>query len=300
MQRMIRLPYQVETLSLSTKNTILENNVNAYLIIADEKALLIDAGFPESALEISQHLINAKLQLQGIYLTHFHPDHSLGAQQIAKSFQVKIHCHPHDLAPLITLYEQYFPNTDTHEVIADLIDGLEIPFAGTIFNVLHIPGHTHGHIAIFDKTHGNLFIGDHVIPDGTVWIGPPDGHLSDYLDSLDRLLLLPTTMLYPGHGTPLFTPHTLMARMKQRRLDREADILAYLRAGEVTLATLVDRIYRGKIPTEILWAAKKTVTAHLQKLLFEQQITMRFAPSDHQFYYTEAVTNSRLTDEEND
>ncbi len=300
MQRMIRLPYQVETLSLSTKNTMLENNVNAYLIVADGKALLIDAGFPESALEISQHIINAKLQLEGIYLTHFHPDHSLGALQIAKSFQVKIHCHPHDLAPLISLYEQHFPLTYTDEVIADLIDGLKIPFAEALFNVLHIPGHTHGHIAIFDKTYGNLFIGDHVIPDGTVWIGPPDGHLCDYLDSLDRLLLLPATMLYPGHGAPLSTPQALMARIKQRRLDREADILAYLRVEEVTLATLVDRIYRGKIPTEILWAAKKTVTAHLQKLLFDQQITMRFAPSEHQFYYTEAVINSHLTGAGND
>jgi hypothetical protein len=107
-------------------------------------------------------------------------------------------------------------------------------------------------------------------------------------------------MLYPGHGAPLSTPQALMARIKQRRLDREADILAYLRVEEVTLATLVDRIYRGKIPTDILWAAKKTVTAHLQKLLFEQQITMRFAQSEHQFYYTEEVANSHLTGAEND
>ncbi len=290
---MMILPYQVETLSLSTTMDTLENSVNAYLLVSGQDALLIDAGFIESAPVINQRILKSGLQLQGIYLTHFHPDHSLGALDIAATNRALIHCHRLDYKPLIDLYQQYLPSSDTSRLIADLEDGHTLAFAGEIFTILHIPGHSHGHIAIFDQKNGNLFSGDHVIPVGTVWIGPPDGHLVDYLASLDRLLALDVNMLYPGHGDPFPSPQALMAQMRQRRFDRENEILLHLNTGEWTAMSLVREIYGGKIPESYHWAAKKTVIAHLQKLYDEQKVQMRFDSDTRLFYYTVSSTNSR-------
>ncbi len=290
---MMTLPYQVETLSLSTTMDTLENRVNAYLIVAEQDAILIDAGFMESVPVIDQRLRRSGLKLQGIYLTHFHPDHSLGALDIAATHRTQIHCHRMDEKPLIDLYQHYLLGRDTSRLIADLDDGHTLSFAGETFSILHIPGHSHGHIAIFDQKNGNLFAGDHVIPMGTVWIGPPDGHLADYLASLDRLLALEVEMLYPGHGDPFPHPQTLMTQMRQRRLDRETEILLHLNTGEWTAMSLVREIYGGKIPESYHWAAKKTVIAHLQKLHDEHMIQMRYDNASRQFYYTVTLTNSR-------
>ena len=279
------MPYQVEPLALTTTEPMLENSVRAYLLTAGDKALLIDSGFPENAFEINRRLLAARLDLQGIWLTHFHPDHSLGALKVAETFRVDIHCHPLEYTPLANLYRQYFPEADWRRVVPDLYDGLELPFAGDRLTVLHTPGHTHGHIAIFDQTTGCLFAGDHVIPEGTVWIGPPDGHLQDYLDSLDRLLALPVSTLYPGHGEPLPSPHALMAAMKRRRVEREDEIRQIIGAGEWTVEMLFTRVYGDKVPDGAAWAAKKMVVAHLQKLIFENKARMRYQPQERRFYY---------------
>ncbi len=297
---MMRLAYHVEMLPLTTAMDTLENAVNAYLIISGQDALLIDSGFIESASMIDRRLRESGLVLEGIYLTHFHPDHSLGALEIAANHQVKIHCHPLDYKPLIDLYRHYLPDADTSWVIADLDEGQTVSFSGEQLTILHIPGHSHGHIAIFDKKNGYLFAGDHVIPVGTVWIGPPDGHLTDYLRSLSRLLTLQVSKLYPGHGYPVLSPRFLMTQMQQRRLDREAEIMSHLSAKEHTAMSLVREIYVGKIPEPYLWAAKKTVIAHLQKLYGEHLITMRHDSITNQFYYTASPVNSRLVDEGSD
>ncbi len=282
--------YRIIPLSLTTTVPTLEVSVRAYLLADDsDRAILIDAGFQESVTEIERRLDEASLTLHSVWLTHYHPDHALGALPLAQRHGVDIHIHPLESARVIDLYQNHYPGFTDLRIVADLTDGHSTTFADTELTVLHIPGHTHGHIAIFDQKYGRLFAGDHVIPEGTVWIGPPDGHLCDYLDSLDRLLTLPVATLYPGHGDPVAAPHALMVAMKQRRLLRESDILATLQAGELTAEQVFARVYSNQVPTDFAWAAKKMVVAHLQKLLAERLVRLRYDVATRLFFYRAAT-----------
>src|SRR5439155_1324093 len=73
---------------------------------------------------------------------------------------------------------------------------------GVLMVALHTPGHSRSHIAFFEERSRTLCAGDLVSTLGTVVVDPPDGNMSDYLRSLDRLRELQATALIPGHGPP--------------------------------------------------------------------------------------------------
>jgi recombination protein RecT len=53
--------------------------------------------------------------------------------------------------------------------------------------VMHTPGHAANHLCLVLLEDGLLFSGDHILNGSTTVIDPPDGDMTDYLDSLDRL-----------------------------------------------------------------------------------------------------------------
>ena len=76
--------------------------------------------------------------------------------------------------------------------------------------VLHTPGHTSNHVCFRLSDDGSgrsaLFTGDHVMGWATSVISPPDGDLTQYLDSLERLLLAPDDRYFPTHGPIIEDP----------------------------------------------------------------------------------------------
>jgi glyoxylase-like metal-dependent hydrolase (beta-lactamase superfamily II) len=76
------------------------------------------------------------------------------------------------------------------------------------FEVINSPGHSPGHICLYEKTKKMLFSGDHVLLDITpnVSFHPQSGDnpLKDFLDSLERLAELDVNFVFPGHG-PVFS-----------------------------------------------------------------------------------------------
>jgi len=69
------------------------------------------------------------------------------------------------------------------------------------FTVLHVPGHTPGSIALWDKTAAVLFTGDTLFREAYGRSDLPGGNRRTILTSLKRLLTLePATAVYPGHG----------------------------------------------------------------------------------------------------
>lgn len=279
------MPYSIIPVNGETNANMIEQNANSFLLVSGNEALLIDAGYAETAPIIEQTIAQSAVIVKGIYLTHYHPDHSLGALPLARKLRIPIHCHPLEAAALQNLYEKHFSQNAADILIPDLVHGAVITFAGEHLEVLHTPGHSHGHIAIFDKLTGSLFAGDTVLPGGTVWIGPPDGHLQDYLNTLNDLQLLPIQTLYPGHGPALSSPQKLIRLMADRRLEREQDILCILQVEEASVEALTTLLYAHKLPSYALWTARKTITAHLQKLLLEHRVALRYESSEKTFYY---------------
>jgi glyoxylase-like metal-dependent hydrolase (beta-lactamase superfamily II) len=121
----------------------------------------------------------------------------------------------------------------------ELADGerllLEGPTHRHTLRVIHTPGHAANHLCLVLEEDGLLFSGDHVLNGSTTVIDPPDGHMSDYLSSLDRLeaacVADRVEFILPAHGYVLGNVHgdahdaeDVIRRLRAHRLKREAKI----------------------------------------------------------------------------
>jgi len=109
-------------------------------------------------------------------------------------------------------------------------------------------------------------------------VAPPDGAMSDYMASLDKLARRAETLYFPGHGgavkdAPRFVQHYIAHRRA-----REAAILRRLAAGEADIPALVQSIYIGLDP-RLTKAAGLSVLAHLEDLTTRGLVATQGAPS---------------------
>src|SRR5206468_9255896 len=118
-----------------------------------------------------------------------------------------------------------------------------LSFDGFDLDVLHLPGHTAGHICLFHGPSGTLFSGDtlilHITPNPLLEPDPqvPSERrraLLEYLDSLDRLAALPLGVVYPGHGEPITAPHELIERTRRHHRERASDLAGRLESTPKT------------------------------------------------------------------
>jgi len=83
------------------------------------------------------------------------------------------------------------------------------------------PGHAANHAAFALEGTGILFSADHVMAWSTSIVAPPDGAMSDYMASLDRLIERGDRLLLPGHGGPVTAPRPFMRGLTTHRRMRE-------------------------------------------------------------------------------
>ncbi len=146
---------------------------------------------------------------------------------------------------------------DVAVVDGDLVEG-----AGWTLEALHTPGHTSNHLCFALAEEGALFTGDHVMGWSTSVIGPPDGHMGDYLASLELLLGRDDVVYWPTHGPPVTEPIRHVEAFLAHRRDREDQILTQLAGGPATIAELVPAMYAG-VDKRLWRAAAASVYAHL-------------------------------------
>jgi hydroxyacylglutathione hydrolase len=180
--------------------------VNCY-IVGDDKTrevLVIDPG--GHAREISQTLQNLRAKAVGIVLTHAHFDHVMGVEALKRS----------TMAPLLVGANEK-PVFESVETQGQMF-GLAVPplpdpehwlkegdvvEAGSLkFQVLEVPGHSPGSIALYNAENAVVFVGD-VLMRGTIGRTDFPGCSSEeLLRSIRRKLYkLPDgTQVYSGHG----------------------------------------------------------------------------------------------------
>jgi glyoxylase-like metal-dependent hydrolase (beta-lactamase superfamily II) len=147
-----------------------------------------------------------------------------------------------------------------------LDDGDVVAVGEHTLRAIHTPGHASNHLCYLLEGAGLLFSGDHVMQGSTVVIGPPDGSMQQYLQSLARLQREPVTHIAPGHGTVIEDAQAEVARLIAHRLQREAKVVERLRrAGRVTIDVLVTSVYDDVDP-RLHPVAKGSLLAHLLKL----------------------------------
>ncbi len=149
----------------------------------DGQAVVVDPGDARPVLE---YLRAQGLSLAAILATHHHPDHVGGIPELLEHYQVPVYGPAHEDIPGRTLA---------------LEDGqsYQIPGLAEPLWVLEVPGHTAGHVALYQPGEpGVLFSGDTLFSVGCGRLF--EGTAAQMQHSLSRLRTLPdNTLLYCGH-----------------------------------------------------------------------------------------------------
>ena len=234
-----------------------------------------------------------------ILITHTHTDHTAGVPKLvgrtgATTYGFGPHGPVPDRDPLDTVtFDEYFTDEEKQayekawkdipdelkregpdvDFVPDVAvgDGDEIAGPGWTVEVVHTPGHTSNHVCFALREEKLLFTGDHVMGWATSVISPPDGDLYDYLNSLRKLLDRDDERYWPTHGPAIANPKQYVQSYLDHRLPREAQIVAALGQGPVTIKALVPTMY-AEVDKRLWRAAANSVYSHLLSLHREGRV----------------------------
>jgi glyoxylase-like metal-dependent hydrolase (beta-lactamase superfamily II) len=209
---------------------------------------------PGPAIDSHIEAIRAAMpNLQLILITHRHDDHAPAAAVLKERTGAQI------FAPRNVLGD---------DVVDRRISGGEtLEVEGERLSVIATPGHTNEHVCFLTAA-GELFTGDTILGTGTTAIFPPDGHMGDYLRSLDVLRAHGPQRIYPAHGPMREDAVALIDEYIAHRRERERQVLEAIAAGATTVGELRARIYPDLDP-RLHRAAEIQMTAHVIKLVEE-------------------------------
>jgi len=236
---------------------------NTYLIVSNGEAALIDAGVghPDHLAALDRALSDSHSSLRTVLVTHGHSDHAAGVPAIANAY------------PDATFAKYSWPGDQSPpgRKWAGLADGDEIRVGATALTVVHTPGHSPDHVAFWHEEPRWLFTGDLIIAGGSVMIDTSrGGSLTQYLQSLERVVALGPNRLLPAHGAIVnaadaVNPTALLRSYVEHRLERERQILIAIEKGLRSVEEIAESIYDG-LDRRLMPAARQNVRAHLEKL----------------------------------
>ncbi len=301
-------------------------SLNAYLI-KGARNLLIDTGFRQpqcrNAMLEALDSLSVSMENTDIFLTHLHSDHSGLAPELA-SASTKIFLSGYDRTRLpgklcelqwdkndAFFLSHGFPAAELKEVATknparefmplpydDYIlveEGNVYSYGGYDLEAVATPGHTPGHMCLYDRKSGILFLGDHVLfditPNITAWMNFPNA-LGAYLESLHKIKSFPVTLPLPAHRA---VHTTFSARVQelldhhQRRCQEILDILAK-KPDQHAYAVASQMTWRirchdwSDFPVAQKWFAVGEAIAHLEFLESTGQVQRRLSGGESLFY----------------
>jgi glyoxylase-like metal-dependent hydrolase (beta-lactamase superfamily II) len=228
---------------------------NTYLFGVAEIAV-IDPG-PEIDAHIDRIIEAADAPVRWVLATHTHPDHSPGAMALAARTGAEVLGRP---AP------EHGPQDRSFRPTRVLADSDTLVTAEFTLEAVHTPGHASNHLCYRHTATNWLATGDQVIDGSTVVINPPDGDMSDYIESLERLKAMDCDALLPGHGGRIEDPGRAIDRIIEHRLLRERKVLDAVRQHPgLRPRELVPYVYQDVSP-HLFPLAERSLLAHLLKL----------------------------------
>jgi len=271
----------IQRMTVNNPSPFTFHGTNTY-ILGSSSLAIIDPG-PEDRAHL-QALLAAigSRPVSHIIVTHTHRDHSPLARHLREATgapTVGFGPHRPSRIPASDEMAQLDASGDS-DFVPDiaLVDDQLIEGDGWTLRTIHTPGHASNHCAFALEGTGITFSGDHVMAWSTTVVSPPDGSMSDYMASLDRLLERDDTLLLPGHGGPVTKPSTFLRGLKAHRKMRERAILERLSEGDRTIAEIVAAIYRDTDP-RLHRAAASSVFAHLEDLVTRGRVACEGQPS---------------------
>jgi ribonuclease/clavin/mitogillin len=234
---------------------------NTYLVGTGKRKILIDAGEPNIQSYIIQlkNALGSDGTIECIIATHWHEDHVGGIPQVHELTGSTVPVYKMKRSDGLEESEQYMYVEDGHEVATE----------GATLKILFTPGHTADHAVVYYKEENTLFSGDCILGEGTSVFED----LHTYMNSLNILLELNPSRIYPGHGPVIESPTEKIREYIAHRQQREEQIVEAIRtANNSTSAMDITNAVYKDIPLAVKLAALSNVKHHLSKLLKDNRI----------------------------
>jgi glyoxylase-like metal-dependent hydrolase (beta-lactamase superfamily II) len=243
--------------------------LNAYLIKGPDRNLLVDTGIKreesKQAIEQAFKEADADLKKTDFFITHMHLDH-FGLVSELRTESSKIFFSPvdaeriqgedlwHDFIAFARL--NGFPEEELQAVLVShpgyryhqarrkerfdftfVREGDILRVGDYSFNIIETPGHTMGHLCLYEEKHKVLVAGDHLLHDITptiqLWSGD-ENPLSEFLQSLDKVGGMDIHLVLPGHGRLIKNHRKRVDALKEHHEERAEEILSLLEEGGKT------------------------------------------------------------------
>ena len=288
--------------------------INSYVIKSDQRNLVIDTGLNRGAcLEAMQEglkELDIDPERTDYFITHFHADHfALVTRLISQSSRVFFNRPDSEFikswinfdALIAYARRNGFPEDDLQLAInnhpahrfgpgyvphLDIVEeGHVFELSGYCFTTVMTPGHTPGHMCLYEPGRKILIAGDHLLIDITpnIQCWSDEGNpLKSYIESLNKVYDLEVSQVLPGHRR-LFTDHRRRVdELKKHHADRAAEVLrvvrdaplnAYQAASKMTWDIRCDNW--EDFPVAQRWFATGEAISHLRLLEKEGKISRR-------------------------
>lgn len=285
------------------KNPLRE--INCYVLLGRGRGLIVDTGMSReecrTALRAGFADLGLDLSRMALLITHLHVDHSGLAGEVAPECAVA-YCGQPD-ADIINRGSDWeraakvagangFPGEELRNALErhpanryksvgqvdfEIVrDGTEIEAGDYVFRCIHTPGHTKGHICLYDAHHKLLLSGDHILgtitPNIAAWLSADD-MLREYLRSLDRVAELDIELTLPSHRRAITDCRRRIAELKHHHEVRANEALEILRQGPMTAFDVASRMtwdlsYDSfeQFPVQQKWFAAGEALSHLRYL----------------------------------
>jgi glyoxylase-like metal-dependent hydrolase (beta-lactamase superfamily II) len=230
-------------------------------LVGDVDLAVIDPGPVDAAHLQALIAAIAGRPVRAILCTHTHRDHSPAAAPLKAATGAPI------IGCAALSLEDLGPRADAAfdiDYVPDRVlgEGDSVSGQGWTLTAIATPGHTSNHLCFAFAEDQSLFSGDHVMGWSTTVVAPPDGDMTDYMASLEKLLSREDRIYYPAHGDVIERPQRFVRGLLGHRKQREGQILRLLRDRVGAIPDMVSRMYVGLDP-RLTGAAERSVLAHL-------------------------------------
>ena len=289
---------------------VLPNNplksINIYIIKGKDKTLIIDTGFnieecKDNLLEKIREL-NIEISNVELLITHLHSDHC-GLAYIFQELGAKVYAGNRDGKEINEMTDiKYWKEFEKQTVLFDLerdnvffdshpgykycpkekvdftylSEGNSIQIGEYFFEITDIPGHTPGHIGLYERKNKLFFGGDHILdqitPNIGFW-GFKENILALYFNSLAKIYAYDIDYLFPSHRNIIRDHNRRINEIMAHHKERLNEILEILKENQMSvrdIATKMNWRIRAKsgedFPSPQKWFASSEAMAHLEHL----------------------------------
>ncbi len=283
--------------------------VHAYLIETGSGWVMIDAGFPsvEARDRLERgitDLIGGFDHISAIIVSHFHPDHSGLAGWLQQRCQAPVYIHekdherlqsmrahmdgdgpgpfdsgafaslPRDSQPAWERMRQDHAEFNDEPWEPTLLQGGErLTFDGRTLEMVWTPGHTEGHLCIYDRDEDLLFTGDHLLaritPHIGMWTPGDENPLIQFERSCALIEELNPGYALPAHEADVDRPAERSVEIREHHQKRRREILDAIEAGARSGYEVSRRVFAKRTEPMQQYMALSETLAHLDALVVE-------------------------------